>query len=215
MSKLSRGFSLIELLITVAIFGVLLAMGASSFQNWLTNARIRTTAEAIQNGLQLARAEAVRRNTPILFSLTNGLGHNCALIAPDTPTVSSWVVSFDVLGACDAPPLNEALSALDAAQVAPRILQTRSFAESSERVFVSTNQPSTFFNGLGRLGSPPSPPVGLLIKVTGSAAAACPDVAGAPIHCLQVVVTPGGQIRMCDPAFATNGTDPQRCPPGG
>ena len=63
MKPTARGFSLIELIVVLAVLAILLAAGASNFSVWMTNSRIRTTAESIQNGLQMARAEAVRRKT--------------------------------------------------------------------------------------------------------------------------------------------------------
>ncbi len=206
MKTSQRGFSLIELLIAVAIAGVLLATGASSFRTWIGNMRIRTTAESIQNGLQLARGEAVRRNAQILFSLTNSLAAGCALIAANTATASSWVVSFDALGgACDALPLNEAFPVSDAVNnPPPRIIQTRGGAESSARVLVTTNQTSLSFNGLGRVVPVPANPI--VIAVTNPTAGDCTQM-----RCLNVAVSRGGKVRMCDPALPVGGTDPQRC----
>jgi len=60
-----RGFSLVELLIGIAIMGILLSLAMPSFQTWLQNSQIRNAAEAIQNGLQRARAEAVGRNANV------------------------------------------------------------------------------------------------------------------------------------------------------
>lgn len=61
------GMSLIELMIGIAVFGILLALGVPTFARWTQNSQIRNSAEAIHNGLMLARAEAVRRNTTVRF----------------------------------------------------------------------------------------------------------------------------------------------------
>ncbi|HTY02511.1 MAG TPA: GspH/FimT family pseudopilin [Rhodocyclaceae bacterium] len=63
----SRGFTLVELMVTIAILAVLMALGAPQFKAWLQNTQVRTATESIQNGLQLARAEAVRRNCNVEF----------------------------------------------------------------------------------------------------------------------------------------------------
>ncbi|NOT99956.1 MAG: prepilin-type N-terminal cleavage/methylation domain-containing protein [Gallionella sp.] len=65
----SSGFSLIELLIGIAIFGIAMSFGMSSFSVWTQNSQIRTAAESIQNGLQRARGEAVQLNTNVAFIL--------------------------------------------------------------------------------------------------------------------------------------------------
>lgn len=79
-----RGFSLIELIIGIVIMSILLAAALPSFTAWIQNAKIRTAAESLQNGLQLARVEAVRLNQHVLFSLVG--------------TDSSWKV-LDATGA--------------------------------------------------------------------------------------------------------------------
>jgi type IV fimbrial biogenesis protein FimT len=43
-----------------------------SYSAWIQNTRIRTAAESIQNGLQMARAEAVKRNVSVQFVLSDG-----------------------------------------------------------------------------------------------------------------------------------------------
>jgi type IV fimbrial biogenesis protein FimT len=205
-----RGFSLIELLITLAIFGVLLALGASSFRAWIVNMKIRSTAESVQSGLQLARGEAVRRNTAVMFQLTTTTENGCALalVAPDLAD-ANWVVSLaDAagLGLCGGAYLNEAYPIADSTHnPAPQIIQRRSAAEGSGSVKLSAGQTSFTFNGLGRLTGVPLPNIDVKPS-TGS----CTGV-----RCLRVTVTLGGQIRMCDPAFtpdASGGTDSQRCP---
>lgn len=66
-----RGVTMIELMIGLVIVGLLLVFAVPSYTAWLNNSQIRTAAESILNGVQLARAEAVRQNTTVQFALTN------------------------------------------------------------------------------------------------------------------------------------------------
>lgn len=67
-----RGVTLIELIIGVAVLSTILALGVPTYGEWVQNTKLRNTAEAILNGLQLARAEAVSRNASVRFSLAAG-----------------------------------------------------------------------------------------------------------------------------------------------
>jgi type IV fimbrial biogenesis protein FimT len=64
------GYSLIELMVGIALIAVLAGLGATSYRDWIENTRIRSAAESIQNGLQVARAEAVKRNAQVQFVFT-------------------------------------------------------------------------------------------------------------------------------------------------
>lgn len=67
-----RGFSLIELMVTVAVLAVGLALAAPSLSTQIANYRLRSAAEGVLNGLNFARAEAVRRNSNVSFTLNAG-----------------------------------------------------------------------------------------------------------------------------------------------
>ena len=71
-AKTQRGVSLIELSIGLVIVAILIAAGIPSFRAWIQNSQIRTAAESLQNGLQIARNEAVRRNANVEFRLGTG-----------------------------------------------------------------------------------------------------------------------------------------------
>ena len=75
----ARGFSLIELMVGVAILAVALAFGVPSFADWISNMQIRSTAESLQNGLQFARSEAVRRNNPTQFQMVSTVTNSCEI----------------------------------------------------------------------------------------------------------------------------------------
>lgn len=64
-----RGVTLIELIIGIVIVGIVLALATPSYSTWVQNTRLRNGAESVLNGLQLARAEAVRRNADVQFTL--------------------------------------------------------------------------------------------------------------------------------------------------
>lgn len=61
------GMTLVELMIGLAVFGILVMMALPDYTAWIQNTKIRNAAESVQNGLQLARAEAIRRNTDVTF----------------------------------------------------------------------------------------------------------------------------------------------------
>lgn len=68
------GFSLVELVIAMMVGAILLRLGMPSFGNWIGNQRMRTTAEALLHGLNVARSEALRRNARVLFAMPGANG---------------------------------------------------------------------------------------------------------------------------------------------
>lgn len=68
---LQRGFSLIELMVGLAITSAILMVAMPNIKVYLLDSRIRTAAQAYYDGIQLARAEALRRNTDVSISLTD------------------------------------------------------------------------------------------------------------------------------------------------
>jgi type IV fimbrial biogenesis protein FimT len=80
------GFTLLEIVIAIALMCILTVLAVPAFQHWVQNAQIRNGAEGILNGLQHARAEAVRRNVVIQFVLVNQSGWQIAA-ASDPATI--------------------------------------------------------------------------------------------------------------------------------
>jgi len=189
----AAGFTLIELLVALTLMALLMTLAAPSLSQWLANARIRTTAEALVADLQFAKSEAVRRNALVRFQLVDTLDAGCALSSNST----HWIINLDpainrdaVAGRCDS-------AASDT--VAPFVLRTRVGAEGgSHTLQLSTAGDGTFlFNGLGlpiRLGNG-------AFDIAAPAAGAC-AAAGGELNCLRVVVAAAGQIRSCNPRFA-------------
>lgn len=58
--KLLRGFTVVELMITVAVLGILLAFAVPSMTDFYDRKRLVSQTEAIANLLQFARSEAIK-----------------------------------------------------------------------------------------------------------------------------------------------------------
>ena len=214
MRSVQRGFTIIEVMISLAVIGVLLALGVPGFVEWLQNQQIRAAAEATLNGLQVARGEAVRRNTPVRFQLVSDLSSTCVLSADSltAPVSVSWVVSLgDPSGVSDA--------ATDSGQPVPppgRILQRRTSAEGSPNaeatsMFVPTPPGGTVaastvtFAALGNvIANADGTPSINRIDLTNT------KIALEARRPLRLIINAGGSIRMCDPALAP--PEPRGCP---
>ncbi len=74
--RTARGFTLVEMMIALAILGLLILAALPEIRTWMQNTQIRTAAEGMVNGLQFARTEAVRRNTNIELEIIGVSGWN-------------------------------------------------------------------------------------------------------------------------------------------
>lgn len=207
IGKTQRGFTLIELMIAVIIFGLLLALGMPAYKDWMSRTKVRVTAETLVAGLGTARNQSLHRNSQVIFSLTDNLAADCVRASTGT----NWIVSLaNPAGSCDAAP-SEAN--------APRIIEKRSGGEGTSRTTITAltaaNAAATnvIFTGLGRV---------LLQDAAGNAMnpisrinIAYPDggaclANGGTVRCLRIEITTGGEARMCDPAVA-DANDPRAC----
>lgn len=89
LRRKQNGFTLLEVVIAIALISILTVLAVPAFQHWVQNAQIRNGAEGILNGLQQARAEAVRRNAKIEFVLVNQTGWTIALASDPTNALTS------------------------------------------------------------------------------------------------------------------------------
>jgi type IV fimbrial biogenesis protein FimT len=64
-ARRSGGFTMIELMIVVALIAIVLALAAPSFTNTLAKNRAQGVASELGTDLQYARSEAVQRNAPV------------------------------------------------------------------------------------------------------------------------------------------------------
>jgi type IV fimbrial biogenesis protein FimT len=64
------GFSLIEMMMVVAILAIVSAIGYPSFQELLASQRVRTASSALYDSFMIARSEALKNNANASFALS-------------------------------------------------------------------------------------------------------------------------------------------------
>lgn len=70
----SSGFTIIELMIAVAIAGVMAAIAIPGFSTFIKNNCMTTTANSLVTSLQLAKSEAVKRRQTVTVAPTKSSG---------------------------------------------------------------------------------------------------------------------------------------------
>lgn len=194
---MKRGFTLIELMIAITVLGVLLVLGLPSFMETIQNMQVRTAAESILDGMQIARSEAVRRNAYTQFVLGPGTGWTVIEINPPTSGVACSTVGT---------------------------IQTRSSAEGSENATVAVSPAGSTVVTFTPTGWTTSSCAGASPIAQINVGSSILD--STKERPLEVRITPSGGIRMCapwvgdatdlnPPASASNwllpAGDPRRC----
>lgn len=66
MKNKYSGFTLVELLVTIALMGIMAAFAIPSMNSFVSNARLNNRVEQLANLFRFAKAEAVRLNAPVV-----------------------------------------------------------------------------------------------------------------------------------------------------
>lgn len=83
--KSDKGFTLIELIVAMAVLGTVVGFIMSSFSGMLARQRLQAAAENITDYFILARAEAINRSSALHVSIVSG---------------TNWCVGLDATAAC-------------------------------------------------------------------------------------------------------------------
>lgn len=208
IARPQRGFSMVEVAITMTVLALLLAAAVPSVAGWMRNTRVRNAAEALQMGLQRARAEALRRNVNVTFWLVSGsdertVDNSCALSSAS----GSWVISLsDPAGHCATSP---------SPTTAPMIVETHAVGDGGSGVTVLAQSAAAAaaqcvrFNGFGQVVDAAVAPADNC-RLPNQIATVDVTHASSGARRLRIMVSTGGGVRMCDRGVAA--TDPRACP---
>ncbi len=189
----------------MTIFGTLVALTVPTMKSWIADAKVRAVADTIQNGVRLAQAESLRRGRQVVFALTTST----------TPQTVGFSASANGTNwAVQTIPLMTDGSETATVVQSGALSGVLSSTASSIQV---TGPAAICFNSLGRLIAVSSANTG----ITGGACTA-PTSGTPPMftylvqlsgadHSMQVEVSLGGQVHLCDPSQTLSSTNPYGC----
>lgn len=183
----TAGFTIIEVMIAIVLMAILVALGMPGFKTYLDNAKLRSTAQVFLAGVQKARSEAIQRNANVDFLLTNLDVSGANLDPTSSTTGTNWMIRTS-----DLATFIEGKFGVEGSG--------RAAGEAPPVQVAGTVAMITFTNlGTTTLGAAAT------FQFTNPDGGNC-AAAGGPIRCLNVVVSPGGQARLCDPAVSAAAT---------
>lgn len=72
--KRNKGFSLIEILITISLISILIAVLTPNIKTWRDNQRLSASAESIRSLFERAKMEAIKNQANVAISFNTGIG---------------------------------------------------------------------------------------------------------------------------------------------
>jgi type IV fimbrial biogenesis protein FimT len=73
MRFVSRGFTLVELLVTITIAAIMMSLGAPMLSDYIANARLREAGNAMFSEALFSQSEAIKRNGTVQMAVSGNL----------------------------------------------------------------------------------------------------------------------------------------------
>jgi type IV fimbrial biogenesis protein FimT len=202
-----RGFSLLELMVILALVAIMLVIAVRAFAGWSADGKVRATAESLLNALRVAQSNAVAHNRITVFSLTAATP---STTADPSNSGSNWFLNQVKLSGSDEASATLIQSATIARQYGVTLAGSPTITGASTD---GTSAPLCF-NPLGQLTTQTAAAVYLSAGCTAPTdnLPVIYNVSSAnATRQFQVRVYPGGQMRMCDAAKTLSNTNPDGC----
>ena len=87
----SSGFTLIELMVTIAVLAIIVSIAAPNISTQLANQRVKSTTATLANALKEAKTESIIRRQNLTLSYNNtSTPKMITITAPDSTTIASY-----------------------------------------------------------------------------------------------------------------------------
>ena len=189
----ARGFSFVEVIVALAIMGILLALALPMLSSYMDNNRVRNAAEVFVSSAMTAKAEAAQRNAQVEIVLVADPTVT-GLATAGISSAKGWMVrTFDQTVHIDGMALAEG-GGVGAAPVTVAGVDQDGAALTG-----------VVFTALGGTTLAKRADFNFTHDTGGTCVAA-----GGQIRCLRISVTTTGRVKLCDPAVTVL-TDTRSC----
>ena len=89
----SLGFTLIELMVTIAVLAIIVSIAAPSISTQLANQRVKSTAATLENALKEAKAESIIRRQDVSVIYDASATPKSVTLQANGNNISSYTVS--------------------------------------------------------------------------------------------------------------------------
>lgn len=93
LSPTMRGFTLVELMVSIAVLSILLVMAVPSFVEFRERVAVRGAGDQLVSAWANARLEALKRNQPVAVTIRNSGGNLCIGASTGTASCDCFTVS--------------------------------------------------------------------------------------------------------------------------
>ena len=95
MKRAQPGFTLLELMVVLAIAGLLMAIGIPSMRDFVRNSRITSAANDVMAGLHFTRSEAIKRRMPVTLCTSTSAVTDPNPTCAASAFLTGWIAFVD------------------------------------------------------------------------------------------------------------------------
>lgn len=143
------GLTLVELMITLVVLAIILAIAIPSFENTIASSRLAGVTNDLNGSLALARSEAIRRGQRVTVCNSND-GQQCAAAGN---WGSGWIVFVDTTRAGNTANVENNEIIIRTASAVPAGIVVNGNANVAQYVSFSSDGQARLMNGAGQSGT--------------------------------------------------------------